>query len=129
MIHLQIDDADTDNIERISSEVQNALIDSGYAKVLNMSTKLEAITALCVHSVILSRKAAIDQFAHGLKPLLELAKKNPETMMPVFVPGASTLELNTETFKDLLFYEEVEVKVKNMFLKYIDTEGKAMFLC
>ncbi|CAB3996593.1 G2 M phase-specific E3 ubiquitin- ligase [Paramuricea clavata] len=55
-----IDHADADNIEQISSEVQNALIDSGYTKVLNMSNKLEAITALCVHSVILSRKAAID---------------------------------------------------------------------
>jgi hypothetical protein len=63
-----MDDADTDDIEQISSEVQNALIDSGYTKVLNMSNKLESITALCLHSVILSRKTAIDQFAHGLKP-------------------------------------------------------------
>jgi hypothetical protein len=48
-------------------------------------------------------------------------------MMTVFVPGASILELNTKTFKGLLFFEEVEVKVKNMFFKYIDTEDEAMF--
>ncbi len=81
--------------------MQNLLIDSGYTKVLNMSNKLEAITALCMHSVILSRKGAIDQFAIGLKPLLDLAKKNPKCIKHIFVAGASTLELNANTFKDL----------------------------
>ena len=88
-----------------------------------MSNKLEAITALCVHSVILSRKGAIDQFAIGLKPLLELAKENPEFMKQIFVAGASSLSVNTETFKELLVFEDVDANIKDMFLRYIETEG------
>ena len=55
-----------------------------------MTNKLEAITSLCVHSVVVSRKAAVDQLACGLKPLLELAKKDPEMLKPIFVAGASS---------------------------------------
>ena len=84
--------------------VQSLLVDSGYTKVLHMVNKLEAITTLCVHSVILSRKGAIDQFAIGLKPLLELLKENPEFMKQIFV----------ETFKELLIFEEVQTKMKKV---------------
>jgi hypothetical protein len=89
-----------------------------------MTNKLEAITSLCVHSVVVSRKAAVDQLACGLKPLLELSKKDPEMLKPIFVAGASSLELNSATFKSLLHFEDVELNVMNMFLKYIDTESK-----
>lgn len=128
---LQIDAASNDNIEKVYSDVQNLLVDSGYTKVLNVTNKLEAVTALCVHSVILSRKGAIDQFAIGLKPLLELAKVNPECMAHILVASASTLQLNTETFKDLLSFEEIDVNIKDMFLRFIETEGKlaCVFFC
>ena len=55
-----------DNVDEVSSKVQTLLADAGFPQVLSMCNKLEAITALCVHSVILSRKAELDQFALGL---------------------------------------------------------------
>lgn len=98
---MQIDAATDNDIERVSSDVLSLLVDSGYTKVLNMSNKLEAITALCVHSVILSRKGAIDQFALGLGPLLELAKEHPETIKPIFVASPSSPPLSPDTSKTL----------------------------
>ena len=117
---MQFDAATDSDIQHVSSAVQNLLVDSG------SKNKLEAITALCVHSVILSRKGAIDQFAIGLKPLLELAKENSEFMKQIFVAGASTLSVNAETFKELLVFEDVDANIKDMFLRYIETEGKLL---
>ena len=76
-----------------------------------------------MHSVILSRKGAIDQFAIGSMPLLELAKETPVFMKQIFVAGASSLSVNVETFKELLVFEDVDANIKDMFLRYIETEG------
>ena len=78
-------------------------MDSGYTKVLQMSNKLEAITALCVHP--------------------ELAKENPVLMKQIFVAGAFSLSIDAETFKELLVFEDVDANIKDMFLRYIETEG------
>ena len=124
MFYLQIDAATDSVIQNVSLAVQSLLVDSGYTKVLHTANKLEAITALCVHSVILSRKGAIDQFAIGLRPLIELAKENPEFMKQIFVANTSNFRVNAETFKKLLVFEEVDVNIKDMFIKYIETESK-----
>ena len=42
--------------------------DAAMAKIEETLEEEVANLALCLHSVILSRKTAIDQFAHGLKP-------------------------------------------------------------
>ncbi|XP_068725046.1 G2/M phase-specific E3 ubiquitin-protein ligase-like [Montipora capricornis] len=81
----KIDAATVDNIKEVYSEVQTLLAEAGFPQVLSVSNKLEAITALCVHSVILSRKAELDQFAVGLGPVLGVAMKYPDMMKSVFV--------------------------------------------
>lgn len=104
------------------------MVDSGYPKRLTTSNKLEAITALCVYSVILSRKGAIDQLALGFGPLLELAKEHPDTMKTLFVASLFSEPINSSAFKDLIVFDNVQDELKKMFLKYIETEGKMLLI-
>lgn len=106
------------------------LAEAGYPKMLTVANRLEAITALCVHSAILCRKGELDQFAVGLGPVLELAKKYPDTMNPLFVSceEPNSCSITPEEFKALLVFESVEEKVKQYFLKYIDEEGERLKL-
>ena len=110
-----------DNMKDVYSEVQTLLAEAGFPKVLSVSNKLEAITALCVHSVILSRKAELDQFAVGLGlgPVLGLAKKYPDVLKSLFVncsePGSASV--TPAAFKGLLVFEGLQDKVKEFFLE------------
>ena len=113
----------------VYSEVQTLLAEAGFPKVLSVSNRLEAITALCVHSVILSRKAELDQFAVGLGPVLGLAKKYPDVLKSLFVncsePGSASV--TPAEFKGLLVFEGLQDKVKEYFLEYIDREGRTYY--
>ena len=111
------------DIQQVSCEVHEILVESGYTKVLNISNKLDAITTLCVHSVIFSRKAAIDQLAFRLKPILDIAQKYPEQLKVLFVNMEGNNDIDADKFKSLLEFEDVEPGLKEMFLKYIETEG------
>ena len=111
------------NIQQVSCEVHEVLVESGYTKVLNISNKLDAITTLCVHSVIFSRKAAIDQFAFGLKRILNIARKYPEELKVLFVNKEGNNDIDADKFKSLLEFEDVEPGLKEIFIKYIETEG------
>ena len=53
----------------------------------------------------------------------ELAKTNQECWKHVFVACTSTQRLDSETFKDLLIFEDVNINMKDMFLRYIEREG------
>ena len=108
-----------DNIKKVYSEVQTLLAEAGFPQVLSVSNKLEAITASCVHSVILSRKAELDQFAVGLGPVLVVAMKYPDMMKSMFVscPEPASLSVTPAAFKDLLVFEDVQDKVKEYFLQ------------
>ena len=114
------------NIKEVYSEVQTLLAEAGFPQVLSVSNKLEAITALCVHSVILSRKAELDQFAVGLGPVLGVAMKYPDMMKSMFVSCSepASLSVTPAAFKDLLVFEDVHDKVKEYFLEYIEKEGR-----
>ena len=111
------------DIRQVSCEVHEILVESGYTRVLYLSNKLDAITAMCVHSVIFSRKAAIDQLAFGLKPILDIARKYPEELKVLFVNKEGNNDIDADKFKSLLVFEDVEVGLKDMFMKYIETEG------
>ena len=114
------------DIQQVSCEVREILVESGYTRVLNLSNKLDAITTMCVHSVIFSRNAAIHQLAFGLKPILDIARKYPEELKVLFVNKDGNNDIDADKFKSLLEFEDVEVGLKDMFLKYIDTEGNLL---
>lgn len=77
-----------------------------------------------MHSVILSRKGALDQFVLGLGPLLEQAKKHPELIKPLLVGSESSEVITPDKFKKLIVFHGVEEKVKGYFLEFIEKEGK-----
>ena len=115
-----------DNVDEVSSEVQTLLADAGFSQVPSMCNKIEAVTTLCEHSVILSRKAELDQFALGLGPVLGLAKKYPDVMKSLLVSclEPASASVTPAAFKSLLVFEEVQEKVKEYFPEYIDKEGR-----
>ena len=82
-----------------------------------------------MHSVILSRKAELDQFAVGLGPVLGLAKKYPDVLKSLFVncsePGSASV--TPAAFKGLLVLEGLQDKGKEYFLEYIDKEGRRYY--
>ena len=81
---------------------------------------------MCVHSVIFSQNAAIDQLAFGLKPILDIARKYPEGLKVLFINKEGNNDIDADKFKSLLEFEDVEVGLKDMFFKYIDTEGNLL---
>ena len=97
------------NIKEVYSEVQTLLAEAGFPQVLSVSNKLEAITALCVHSVILSRKAELDQFAVGLGPVLGVAMKYPDMMKSMFV-SCSEPVLHQQRLKTYWFLKMCMIK-------------------
>lgn len=111
------------DLQQLPSEVLELLADSGFTRVLSLSNKLDAITTLCVHSVIFSRKAAIDQLAFGLKPILDIAQKHSEELKGLFVNDGENNNIDADKFKSLLEFEDVENGLKEMFIKYIESEG------
>ena len=76
-----------------------------------------------MHSVILSRKAELDQFAVGLGLVLGVAMKYPDMMKSMFVSCSepASLSVTPAAFKDLLVFEDVQDK--EYFLQYIE-EGR-----
>ena len=63
----------TDNETTVAGEVQTLLIESGYPHCLNIENRFQAMTSLCLHGVLLSRKAELDQFLLGA--LLSILEK------------------------------------------------------
>ena len=45
------------------------------------------MTSFCLHGIILSRKAELDQFVSGLGPLVDVIKQHPKKMEPLLVAG------------------------------------------
>ena len=66
-----------------------------------------------MHSVILSRKAELDQFAVGFGPVLGVAMKYPDMMMSMFV-----------SCSEPTFLSVTPAAFKEYFLDYIEKEGR-----
>ena len=76
--------------------------------------------ALCLHSVILSRKAELD-------PLINIVRKHPDLAKPLFVAGR-VKPPTAEEILSLVEYENVDDKHKEFFQKYVRAECKYTFL-
>ncbi|XP_028400610.1 G2/M phase-specific E3 ubiquitin-protein ligase-like [Dendronephthya gigantea] len=74
-----------DNFENIPDQILDALVETGFTKKITKENKLEAITSIMLNTVILMRKAELDQFGQGLGPILNEAQKHPDVFKPLFV--------------------------------------------
>ena len=68
-------------------ELQGLLIEAGLPHILTFENRFQAILTLCLHSVILLRKAELDQFISGLDPLINIMCKYPDLAAPLFMAG------------------------------------------
>ena len=79
--------------------------------------------SLMISSIVTSRKAELDQFAIGLGPVLEEARKFPELCRQLFVYDESTDDLTPERMKSLLYMGNLESNLQDHLNKYIEMKG------
>mgnify|MGYP002803387056 FL=1 len=111
-----------DNETTVASEVQTLLIESGFPHCLNMENRFQSMTSLCLHGVILSRKAELDQFLIGLGPVAEFIRKYPNIMEQIFVTGHAQ-QPTADDFLSLIEYDGVDDEIKEFFIRYLQAEG------
>ena len=116
-----------EDVAGLATELQGLLIEAGFPHILTFENRFEAIMALCLHSVILSRKAELDQFISGLGPLINIVRKHPDLAAPLFVAGCATPPTSEEVLS-LVKYEDVDDKHKEFFQKYVREECKCTAL-
>ncbi|CAB3995635.1 Hypothetical predicted protein [Paramuricea clavata] len=85
--------------------------------LLNLIGALSSLFAIPA-SVILSRKAEVDQFMEGLGPLLQRIKNHPEKFEPLFVAGACKPPLSEDLFS-IVDYDDVDERMKEYFTRYV----------
>jgi hypothetical protein len=90
-----------------------------------MENRHQAVFSLCLHSVIPSRKAELDQFIVGLGPIIESVRRYPEVMKSVFVGGEAKPPTAKE-FMDLVVFENVDGLLQEFLQQYLVTEGKRL---
>ena len=121
-----MDDAKQEDVASLATELQGLLIEAGFPHILTFENRFQAIIALCLHSVILLRKAELDQFISGLGPLISIVRKYPDLAAPLFVAGRATPPTAEEVLS-LVRYEDVDDKHKEFFQKYVREECKYTF--
>jgi hypothetical protein len=112
----------TDNETTVAGEVQTLLIESGFPHCLNIENRFQAMTSLCLHGVLLSRKAELDQFLIGLGPLVECIRKYPNIMEPLFLAGHAKPP-TPDDLLSIIEYESVGDEIKEFFTRYVQAEG------
>ena len=121
-----MDDAKQEDVASLATELQGLLIEAGFPHILTFENRFQAIIALCLHSVILLRKAELGQFISGLGPLINIVRKYSDLAAPLFVAGRATPPTAEEVLS-LVRYEEVDDKHKEFFQKYVREECKYTF--
>jgi hypothetical protein len=53
-------------------------METGFPHFLTLENRFQAMTSLCLHGILLSRKAELDQFVLGLGPLVDIIKQHPK---------------------------------------------------
>lgn len=117
-----------DNFENIPDQIIDALVETGFTKKITKENKLEAITSIMLNSVILMRKAELDQFCQGLGPILNEARKHPDVFKPLFV-HVGDVDLTPKKFKSLLLDTNLDDTLKGYFYNYIDHLGMLFLHC
>ena len=125
-LYIQIDSLD--HFENLPDQIIDALVETGFTKKLTKENKLKAITSIMLNSVILVRKAELDQFSHGLGPILGKARLHPEIFKPLFV-HVGEVDLTPEMLKSLLQDTHLDDRLKGYFYKYIDHLGMLFLYC
>ena len=113
-----MDDVKQEDVARLGLELQGLLIEAGFPHVSTFENRFQAIMALCLHSVILSRKAELGQFISGLGPLIKIVRKHPDLAEPLFVTGHATSP-TAEEILSLVRYEDVDDKHKALIIYLI----------
>ena len=98
-------------------------METGFPHFLSLDNRFQAMTSLCLHGIILSRKAELDQFVSGLGPLVDVIKQHPKKMEPLLVAGTKK-PLTAEEFLSLVEYEDVDDSLKQHFIHYVHLPGK-----
>jgi hypothetical protein len=93
-----------------------------YSKEEDIAFTSEQMTSFCLHGILLSRKAELDQFVLGLGPLVDIIKQHPKTMEPLFLAGSEKL-LTAEEFLSLVEYDNVNDSLKQHFIRYVHLPG------
>ena len=115
-----------DNVATVADDLQGLLIEAGFPNVLTYENRFQAIMSLCLHSVLLSRKAELDQFISGLGPLISIVRKHPDLAAPLFLAG-SAKPPSAEEVLSIVEYENVDDKYKEFFQNYVKAECKYSF--
>lgn len=114
-------------MDQVAEDVKPLLIEAGFPKQLSMENFFQAIMSLCLHSVLLSRKAELDQFISGLGPLHALITKHPTKTECLFVTGNESPP-TAEELLSLMVFEDVQPNIVNFFNKYLKTsEGEFLY--
>ncbi|XP_028413666.1 G2/M phase-specific E3 ubiquitin-protein ligase-like [Dendronephthya gigantea] len=108
-----------DDVKGVAGDVQQLLVETGFPHALSLENRFQAMTSLCLHGIILSRKAELDQFVCGMGPLVDIIKKHPKEIEPLFLAGTKK-PLSAEEFLSLVEYEDVNDEVKQHFIRYVE---------
>ena len=85
--------------------------------------------AVMLHSVILSRKAELDQLSDGLGSLLCTVRDNREICKPLFVQEDDNNKVTKEKMMSLLvFTDQLSEQLKKFFIDYIEMKGKLFMI-
>ena len=106
----------------VAGEVQQLLIESGFPHTLTLENRFQAMMSLCLHGVLLSRKAELDQFLLGLGPLVDSIRKYPDVFEPLFVSSGAKPPTGDDLLS-LIDYENVDDEIKQYFIRYVHSEG------
>ena len=91
-----------------------------------MDNFFQAIMSLCLHSVLLSRKAELDQFIYRLGPLHAVITKYPTKAECLFVTGNEKPPTADELLS-LMVFEGVQPNIVNFFNEYLKTSQGDFF--
>ena len=97
-------------------------METGFPHFLSLDNRFQAMTSLCLHGIILSRKAELDQFVCGLGPLVDVIRQHPKKMEPLFLAGGKN-PVTAEEFLSLIVYEDVNDSLKQQFIRYVHLSG------
>ena len=116
-------------MDEVAEEVKPLLIEARFLIQLTMENFFQAIMSLCLHSVLLSRKAELDQFIAGLGPLHALITKHPTKAECLFVTGNEPPPPSAEELLSLMTFEGVQPSIVDFFNEYLKTsEGELFFI-
>ena len=125
LLNQQIDALE--DFDCISEGIIHSLVETGFTKMLSKTNKYEAISSIMLNSVILSRKAELDQFIEGLGPVIREAHYHSEIFKPLFVHSEDQV-LSPELFQSLLLDRSLDPTMKGYFHKFIDEQSMTILL-